>query len=366
MIFQSRKPLAVGTILRLGGPEGYTGVRDEHGDIQRQPVAVVRVAAADVPDRLPRAGRGLTAWREREWRGGGPQWQWRPALDADAAPADLAEYEAALARMAQSAEGGNGMTEALVVADPAPDVRSALVASIRPLANDVDVLTVTQPAEFIWAGELLKRIRRVRTQIAALLDPHIEGAKEAKRVAEANRKRLCDDKDLLDGQLVPLETAILAKMDAFEAAQERLRVAEEARVQALLEAEQQERRLAEALALEEEALTAPTVEDATAIELEMESVLAEPLPAVHVNLGPVVPKVGGLSRPENWHFVLDDVDALLTALLGGKLDPVLTKELKTRISEAVLVPLHQRARALKSALRIPGGRAVSDRGHRLR
>ena len=48
MIFQSRKPLAIGTVLRVGGPEHYVGVVDEHGEVvQAQPMVVLREVTRD-------------------------------------------------------------------------------------------------------------------------------------------------------------------------------------------------------------------------------------------------------------------------------------------------------------------------------
>jgi hypothetical protein len=251
--------------------------------------------------------------------------------------------------------------------DDAADVRALVAARAKTFPSQI--ITVTDAETHALAGAVLHGIRTTRKMWKQFMDPHIEGAMEAKRVAEKNRKRLVTDYEMLDDPLAQSEQAQVQTIGAYEDREARARAAEEARLQALAKQQAEERRLAEAVAREEEALTAASREEAQEIMQDVEEMLDAPVEEPQVSLGSSAPKTAGLSRPETWNIVIDSLDILLKSLIDSKdarIDHVLRAELRRRIGEAVQVPLRQRAVALKSALRIPGVRAISDRGYRIR
>lgn len=266
-------------------------------------------------------------------------------------------------------EAASEIGSELIVGEPVTmdvDVRAVIKVDLVSLPKQAAALVITDTASFLEAEILLKYTRGRRDLWKQHMAPHIEGAQEAKRVAEANRKRLVTEFDEMDSKLAAPEKLIADKIGVYSDEQEAAQklVAEE--LQKKLAAESQDRILAEALALEEEALTAPTREEGEAIAAEVDALLDAPIPETSVSLGPAVPKVGGFSRPEQWSAAVINIKDLLKALIEGKLDKPLTEDLTKRITDAVGPALNLRARALKSALKIPGVSAVKDRGYRLR
>lgn len=254
------------------------------------------------------------------------------------------------------------MPEALITQPSDTDIRAEISKAVAVFPVKATAFTVTATT-FAEGGVILTTIRAMRKKWDGFMAPHIEGAQEAKRVAEANRKRLVTDFETLDGPLKLAEATLAGKLGAFEEAAEKARLEAQARLQAELTAKAEEEALATAIALEEAAKTAAPAVAEVFME-QAEQVLDTPMQAT-VTIERATPKIGGFSQPVTWGAEITSLKDLLTALIGGKLDKVLTPELEKRIKEAVLPPLNIRARALKSALNIPGVKAVSSKGYRL-
>lgn len=242
----------------------------------------------------------------------------------------------------------------------------AKIAQVAERVVDEAKAAVVMPSTLPAAYERLKEIRGFRKDWAGLWDPHIEAAMERKRKAEADRKKVVEDKNLRDAPLTEAENIWAQKIGACEDAAALAAVEDQKRLQAASDAAANERALAEAVALTEAAKNA-TPAEAAYYEAEAEAILAEPVVGPVVTVASVKPTHTGVSIPLKWSAEVFNLTLLMKALLGKKLDKVLTGELTTRILEAVQVPLNQRAVALKTALTIPGVRAKSERaGARIR
>jgi hypothetical protein len=259
------------------------------------------------------------------------------------------------------------MTDGLqLTAAAVPDLRERIALEAQTLEAQAQTLRIANAVDYAYAADLLIRIRERRQEWIDYWAPHLEGALKTKRDAEANRKRIVTDIDSRNVPLTASEERVARQMGAYEDAIAIALKAEQARLQLAADQAAADRALAEAAAIEQEALAAETPEDQAALLAEAEAVLDAPARGGTVQVDNQLPKIPGYSRPTRWKAEVYDLALLLQALVSKKLDQPLTEELTTRIHEAVLVPLNQRAVSNKSALRIPGVRAVPEKGHRLR
>ncbi len=187
---------------------------------------------------------------------------------------------------------------------------------------------VTDEPSYILTSELLKGIKALRTKIADTFDPHIQRA-------HAAHKALVKEKADAEAPLTEAEGIIKRTLVAWTAEQERLRLEEQRRLEAIARQREEEARLAEALAAE----AAGDTDEAAAL---MEEAVTVQAPAVI--LPPASPKVAGISYREVWKFRI--VDAAKVPREYLTID-------ETKIGGVV--------RALKGAANIPGVQVYSDR-----
>lgn len=162
-------------------------------------------------------------------------------------------------------------------------------------------------------------------------------------------KRTCTTHTEIAGPLEAEERRLKSLAGTFEAEQERRRRADEARVQAELEARERDARETAALMAEEDGRPA-----------EAETLLTQPsfVPPVQLPKASYVPPVAGASSRGTWKAEVTDLTALLRAVAVG--------EVPVEALAANQTFLNQQARALKSALRYPGVRVYCDRTMALR
>ena len=226
--------------------------------------------------------------------------------------------------------------------------KDALAADVRTWAERA--LTITDRASCIHAAEYLRSVKILRGQVQAWFEPHIERAKDTKRAAEAQRKALADECDRMAAPLVERERALKGALLAFEAAQERARLDEEARLQAEAQAHAETITLAAAAELEREA----TASGDEGMRAEAHALMAQPIEAHVVAVVTSMPRVDGISYRDHWeaHPVID-VMALAGAVANG-LAP-----------EAFLTPdlpaINAFARATKGLQPVPGVRFWNNR-----
>src|SRR3989304_4324577 len=174
-------------------------------------------------------------------------------------------------------------------------------------------------------------------EIDATFDPHIKKAFEAHRGLVAEKKK----------HVEPVEEAkrlIKGKRIIYVDEQDRIRKAEEARLQA------EARRLAE-----EQALRDAIAAETEGRPEEAEAILNEPVSVPIVTIAKTTPSagVGGAIR-EIWSAEVYDLHALVMAIVEGKAS--------IGLIEPNMVALNGLARSLKKNMLVPGVRAKSQKG----
>lgn len=196
-------------------------------------------------------------------------------------------------------------------------------------------IAIADSVSYASACEFLKGIKALRAEIAETFEPHIKRAHESHRA-------LLKEKTDAEAPLVEAERIAKASLVAWEQDQERQRRKEQARIEAELKRQEEDRRLAEAVALE-----------AAGDSAEAEALIATPVDVPAVAVAPTTPKVAGISYRETWSAEVVDVAALVAWVA------------KNPHFAALLTPnmpaLNAQARSLKGQMQIPGVKAVCTR-----
>lgn len=239
---------------------------------------------------------------------------------------------------------------------------TALEQQAVTFSSTVEALAVVDAPTFERAGALVRAIAGYLKRVGEVMDPIVEAAHRAHKVAVTQR----------DGLLRPAQQAkrvLGERMASWEAKEARLRrEAEEAaqRERERLEceardaAEHEQRRLqaaAETARLEEAAALEAAGDGAGAVHL-IEAPIAVPVvtPApvfVPSPPPPPAPKISGVSFREDWTAEVVSLPELVRAVASGQQPMTLLAPNQ--------VALNQLARALKGAMAVPGVRAVSSR-----
>jgi hypothetical protein len=232
----------------------------------------------------------------------------------------------------------------------APPTKDALARDAVRWSNEVKSLTITDADGCVQASYLLRSIKGVRSDIQRWFAPHVEGAMETKRKAEAARKALVDEQERMEAPLVHAEGLVKRALLAWEQEQERVRLAEQARLQSEAQRLAEEQTLAAAAELE---LHANRTGDVEMLE-EAEAILAQPIDAPPVVVKASQPKVQGITYRDNW-TVHPDVNVRVLAAAVAKGDAPVT----------FLVPnmtaLRQWAKATQGSQSMPGVQVINDR-----
>ena len=187
-------------------------------------------------------------------------------------------------------------------------------------------IKIVDAGTYQQAGGILVAIKGLRKQINASYDPIILAAHMAHKTAVAEKKRV-------ENPLVEAEGVIKPGLAAYDSEQEKKRIAEEQRLQAIARKAEEDRKLAEAVAL-----------DGAGEKKAADAVMAEPVYTPPVIVAKTTPKVNGVSFTERWIFRI--------------VNPLL-------IPRDYLMPdtvkIGQYARAMKLAGRIPGVEIYSEK-----
>lgn len=221
------------------------------------------------------------------------------------------------------------MSLALVV-DGAAVAERALTFPDRAKA-----LRIVDADTYQAACEFLKGIKALRTEIAETFEPHIKRAHESHRA-------LLKEKSDAEAPLADAERIAKSALVTYDQQQERIRRAEQARIQAEVQRQEEERRLAEAVALE----AAGDVEEA-------EALFEEPIDVPTIAVAPTTPKVSGISFRETWGAEVTNLAALVQYVAANPMFSALLL--------ANMPALNAQARSLKGELRIPGVKAICTR-----
>ncbi len=173
----------------------------------------------------------------------------------------------------------------------APAVTLALTEAALTWPMKAASLIVCDEESYRAGAECLKGIKMLRAQIAGDLDPQIKRAHEA-------HKELLALKAKHDAPLNDAEATLKRSMGAYHEAQERLRAAEQQRLDAKARFIEEARVLALAAAMETEA---QAVGDPT-LQAEAECLLAAPVQAMAEPVAPSTPKVEGVTYRDVWSY----------------------------------------------------------------
>lgn len=230
-----------------------------------------------------------------------------------------------------------------------PGVSVELVVDSRAVTSEASgwpdrakATVITDSASYMAACELLKGIKALRAKIAETFDPHIKRAYDA-------HTALCKEKRTAEAPLTEAEGVLKRLCAAYDDAQERLRVLEEQRLQALAREDEERRRLNEAAALEREG---NATGDATLVD-EAHALLEQPIEATTVLAERTIPKVAGISYRDTWSARVVSLPKLIAYVAAHPQHANL------------LVPnqaaLNSLARSLKGGMAIDGVSAVCQK-----
>ena len=193
-------------------------------------------------------------------------------------------------------------------------------------------IVVKDAMTYQMAGETWKSLTALEKKIKAYWEDDVTTALKLHRSLVAKR----------DAMLIPVgeqKNSLRIGMKTFEDEQERIRRAEQARLEEEARKAAEEAALAQAVALEMNGHKAAA-----------EAVIAAPVVATAVYVPKTTPTGFGNATRRTWGAEVTDLMALVQAVAAGNV-PI-------QAIEANTVFLGQQARALKSALQYPGVRAV--------
>jgi hypothetical protein len=181
------------------------------------------------------------------------------------------------------------------------------------------ITAITNNNDYVKAGNILLTIKDIRKKIEATFKP-------IKQKFDAAKKEVLDQEKAADRPLIEAENWIKPLISGYLIEQEKIRQAEERRLQEQARKEEEERRLLEAIEAEKNGQ-----------QDEAQAIIDAPVQAPPVVVPKAVPKVEGISMRENWRFRIVDEKTIPREFL--KVDEV-------KIGAYV--------RAMKSAGNIPG------------
>jgi len=203
---------------------------------------------------------------------------------------------------------------------------------ILPELSVASEIVVRDAESYQMAGETWKSLTALEKKIKAYWEEDVSAALKLHRSLVAKR----------DAMLIPVgeqKNTLRLGMKSFEDEQERIRRAEQARLEEDARKAAEEAALAQAVALEQNGHKAAA-----------EAVIAAPVVAPAVYVPKTTPTGFGNATRRVWGAEVTDLMALVKAVAAGTV-PIQAIEENT-------VFLNQQARALKSALQYPGVRAV--------
>jgi murein DD-endopeptidase MepM/ murein hydrolase activator NlpD len=159
-----------------------------------------------------------------------------------------------------------------------------VMKEVISIEDQAKALKIVSRETYIKAGELWKAIKAIRAKVAETFDGNIKKAHELHKSLVAEKKRH-------DGPLDEAERMVKRGMSDFDLEQERIRQAEQRRLEEIARKEAEERALLEAISAEEEAKrNGATKEEA---KKEADAIIAEPVTVAPVVLPKATPKLQG-------------------------------------------------------------------------
>jgi transcriptional regulator of heat shock response len=159
-----------------------------------------------------------------------------------------------------------------------------VMKEVISIEDQAKALKIVSRETYIKAGELWKTIKAIRAKVAETFDGNIKKAHELHKSLVAEKKRH-------DGPLDEAERMVKRGMSDFDLEQERIRQAEQRRLEEIARKEAEERALLEAIATEEEAKRNGATKEEAAQEAA--AIIDEPVTVAPVVLPKATPKMQG-------------------------------------------------------------------------
>lgn len=223
-----------------------------------------------------------------------------------------------------------------------PATTTKLVREAQTWPDRARAVRIVDSRTYEVAADMLLGIKALRTQIGADLDPLIKSAYEHHRDLVAFKRKS-------DDPLAEAEGIIKGGLKTYDEEQERLRQEEERRLQEIARKEAEDRALAEAAALEREAVESGD----PSLLFEAHALVDEPVVAPVVQLARSTPKVAGISYKEAYRAEVTDLLALVRY--------VAQHPEHLALLQANTTALNGMARSMKDGLKLPGVRVIKDR-----
>ena len=209
--------------------------------------------------------------------------------------------------------------------DIKPSKSAALVKQVLSVLDQAKNFIIKTDAQFVQCGELIRTVKNMRAQVAAVHDPVVAHWHEKHKDALAEKK-----KD--DAPLAEAEQILKQRWDSYDREQKRHRAEEEDRLRREAIREEEERRQREAQTLVEEG------REEEAVELLTKDVGIEDVEVLPTSR-PV--KSEGISSRTTYHAEVTDLMKLVRAIAEGKV-PV-------QAIEADMMFLNGQARLMQKA-----------------
>lgn len=203
-------------------------------------------------------------------------------------------------------------------------------------------IQIVDERTYIDAAETLKGIKALRSEVDAAFDPIVKAAFDSHRTAVAQKRKA-------EAPLTEAEGIIKATLGEYAREQERRRLEEQRRLDAIAREEEETRRLEQAAAMEAEGHQFGD----DALVQEAHALIEQPIIAPPAApLARAVPKVAGISYRETYGAEVTNLLLLVQHVAKNPgLLPLLT------VNQTAL---NAQARSLKQSLDLPGVRVVKS------
>ena len=213
------------------------------------------------------------------------------------------------------------------------------------IVDQAKAIKVADQGTYLKAGQLWISIGDMIKEVKDTFDPICEAAHRAHKEATGKRAKYLDP-------LTAAQRSVKGLMADYDADQERIRQAEQRRLEEIARKEAEEEALLDAIAAEEEAKRNGATKEEAAQEAE--AVMAEPVYVPPVVLPKATPKLaGGPVYREMWSAEVTDIKALCRAVAAGTIS--------TEMVIGNMPALNKMAIAMKATMNIPGVRSISKR-----
>lgn len=221
------------------------------------------------------------------------------------------------------------------------------------IVGQAKAVTVTDVVTYEAAGLLWKQIGQMISEVKSTFDPICEAAHKAHKAATEKRAKFLDP-------LVAAQKSVKGLMSKWDEEQERIRLAEQRRLEEEARKRAEEEALIAAIEAEEEAKrNGATAEEAAAVA---EMVMYEPVPIAPVVVPKATPKLaGGPVYQYRWSARVTSIRKLCGAVVGGASEELVMGLAKNAQGDITSPSLNQMAVALKDTMKIAGVEAVQRR-----